>query len=75
MVTLCHERLAYSRAESEATATICICDTELPSLVTRTITSGQFLDQHPAFDVDGKYLYFVSARHFANPVADRVDVG
>ncbi len=40
--------------------------------VTRRITSGFTPDQLPAFDPDGKYLFFLTNRHFA-PVYSDVD--
>src|SRR4029079_18655794 len=44
---------------------------EVASARTIAVTSGEFRDYAPAFDPDGKYLYFLSARTF-DPVYDNI---
>ncbi|MEM7474822.1 MAG: S41 family peptidase [Planctomycetota bacterium] len=39
----------------------------LESGKTHAITNGYFNDMHPAFDREGKYLYFTSNRDFSSP--------
>ena len=69
----CGRWLAYTKGTSHATSVICICDTDASSLPCREVTNGRFMDHSPAFDPDGNYLYFISARHFHQPVEDVVD--
>lgn len=59
--------LAYSFTNSARTACIKLCNamTRKTYIATRTV----LLDFSPSFDPDGKYLYFLSNRHF-DPVYD-----
>ena len=59
--------LAYSYPDSERTACIKLCDTKSKKtyIATRTVLQ----DFSPSFDPEGKYLYFLSNRHF-DPVYD-----
>lgn len=66
----CGRWLAYIKGTSHATSVVCICDTEASSLPCREVTCGRFLDHTPSFDPEGNYLYFISARHFHQPVED-----
>lgn len=59
--------LAYSFATSEVTSHIKVLDTTSGKV--REITRPEFRDVRPAFDPEGKYLYFISARVF-DPVYD-----
>ena len=54
--------LAYSKHTSHQIATIFLWDAETGQ--THQVTEGEFLDTDPAFDPEGRYLYFVSYRHF-----------
>lgn len=61
--------LVYSRAAKDnAQTSIWIYDTT--SGETRQVTSGFFADSDPAFDREGKYLYFASSRQFAASYSD-----
>ena len=56
--------IAYARGEENGFRSLFLYDTESGD---RTrVTSGLTDDASPAFDPDGKYLFFTSARHF-NP--------
>jgi len=62
--------LAYSASlRSAKTASIRLC--EVQTGVTADVTTPEFGDWAPAWDPEGKYLYFLSARVF-DPVADSV---
>jgi len=59
--------LAYSCATNERTLSIKIADCATGDL--HTVTHAEFSDVAPAWDPEGKYLYFLSSRVF-NPVYD-----
>ena len=59
--------IAYGFASSWYTCFIKLANVETGE--TRMITSGEFIDGAPAWDPDGKFLYFLSCREF-NPVSD-----
>src|SRR5205085_1293008 len=61
--------LAFALAISPRTTTIRLY--EVASGRTISATTGDFRDYAPAFDPDGRYLYFLSARTF-DPVYDSV---
>ena len=58
---------AYSFALTETTRSIKLCKIETGE--TWLVTEPEFSDFAPAWDPDGKYLYFLSSREF-NPVYD-----
>ena len=58
---------AYSFAPTETTRSIKLCKIETGE--TWLVTEPEFSDFSPAWDPDGKYLYFLSAREF-DPVYD-----
>ncbi|MXV76431.1 peptidase [Candidatus Poribacteria bacterium] len=58
---------AYSFAPTETTRSIKLCKIETGE--TWLVTEPEFSDFAPAWDPDGKYLYFLSYREF-NPVYD-----
>ncbi len=43
---------------------------DVPAAETHEVTSGTFNDWEPTFDPEGKYLYYLSVRHFAPIYAD-----
>ena len=61
--------LAYSYPDTQRTACIKMCNVQTKKSypVTRTVMT----DFSPSFDPDGKYLYFLSNRHF-DPVYDTI---
>ncbi|MBN1585994.1 MAG: PDZ domain-containing protein, partial [Candidatus Omnitrophica bacterium] len=59
--------VAYSFAATHRTRSIKLC--HVPSGKTHFVTRPEFRDVEPAFDPDGKYLYFLSYRTF-DPVYD-----
>ncbi|MBD2104719.1 S41 family peptidase [Leptolyngbya sp. FACHB-261] len=59
--------VAYSCAENQQTASIKICRIQDGS--TYCLTPPRFKDIRPAFDPEGKFIYFLSYREF-NPVYD-----
>ncbi|MBK9713830.1 MAG: PD40 domain-containing protein [Kouleothrix sp.] len=59
--------LAYGFSNTQQTSIIKLCDVE--SGETFEVTRPVLRDTSPAFDPDGKYLYFISHREF-NPVYD-----
>jgi len=61
--------LAYSFAASRQTRSIKLC--EVASGETTMVTGPEFRDVGPAFDPEGRYLYFLSYRTF-DPVGDNV---
>lgn len=61
--------LAYSFYNGQKTAIIKLCEVE--SGQTHAITQTVLRDVSPAFDPDGKYLYFLSYREF-DPIADNM---
>lgn len=61
--------IAYSCAETQTTLSIKLCHVADGAL--HRLTSPRFRDMRPAFDPDGKYLYFLSVREF-NPVYDSI---
>jgi tricorn protease len=54
--------LAYGVATSAHTSVIRVADRT--SWEVRDVTEGTFADESPCFDPKGRYLYFVSFRHF-----------
>ncbi|HVB26250.1 MAG TPA: PDZ domain-containing protein [Ktedonobacteraceae bacterium] len=61
--------LAYSFAPNAQKRTIKLCDMETGE--THVVTEPVLYDTHPAFDPEGKYLYFLGYRIF-NPVRDEM---
>ena len=61
--------VAYGLPNDSSTSTIKIADVETGD--TREVTSGEFFDTEPTFDPKGRYLYFLSRRHFA-PILDQI---
>jgi tricorn protease len=61
--------LAYSIASTERTRSIKICRVETGE--TWMVTPPEFSDYGPAWDPEGKFLYFLSCREF-NPLYDHV---
>ncbi|MFQ5459162.1 MAG: S41 family peptidase, partial [Anaerolineae bacterium] len=61
--------LAYGFAETRQTSAIRLC--EVATGEAHTVTRPVLHDGRPAFDPDGKYLYFLSYREF-NPVYDNL---
>ena len=59
--------IAYSFPATETTSSIKLCNVETGE--TTFVTHPEFNDFSPAWDPEGKYLYFLSAREF-NPVYD-----
>lgn len=59
--------IAYSSAETQQTFSLKICEVESGKIY--PVTPPRFRDVRPAFDPEGKYLYFLSYREF-NPVYD-----
>jgi len=62
--------LAFPRDQERLTTAIALYDSRNGQ--TRQVTSGFYNDRDPAFDPDGKYLYYVSSRSLA-PVYSDVD--
>ncbi len=54
--------LAYSRGLDNANPAIFLYDTQNKQL--RQVSSGFYADYDPCFDRDGKYLFFLTNRHF-----------
>lgn len=61
------EWIAYSFPNSERTSCIKLCN--VTTKKTYPVTKSVLQDFSPSFDPDGKYLYFLSNRHF-DPVYD-----
>ncbi len=61
--------LAYSCAETAVTSAIKLC--EVASGATHTVTDPVLRDEAPAFDPDGRYLYFLGQR-ILDPVNDLI---
>jgi tricorn protease len=61
--------IAYSCAETRRTLSIKVCD--IRDGKTYCLTPPRFRDMRPAFDPEGKFIYFLSAREF-NPVYDSI---
>ncbi|HEY9621783.1 MAG TPA: S41 family peptidase, partial [Crinalium sp.] len=61
--------VAYSCAETQLTFSIKVC--RVADGTTHRLTPPRFRDTSPAFDPEGKFLYFLSTRDF-NPVYDSV---
>ncbi|MEW6750679.1 MAG: PDZ domain-containing protein [Candidatus Latescibacterota bacterium] len=61
--------IAYALATTERTCSIKVCRVE--SGETWQVTPAEFHDYGPAWDPEGKYLYFLSHREY-NPVYDHV---
>lgn len=61
--------VAYGCAESHAASSIKLC--QIAEGQIHRVTEPRFVDHHPAFDPEGKYLYFLSYREF-NPVYDSI---
>ena len=62
------QHIAYAYPLTNSTAVIKIYD--LHNGDAFMVTSGEFNDQCPAFDPEGRYLYFLSYRHF-DPIRDQ----
>ena len=60
--------MAYSRGLDNRNAAIYLYDTENESR--HQVTSGFYSDYRPAFDPDGKYLYFLSNRSLSPSYSD-----
>lgn len=65
--------LAYVRGANESPRYTAIWLYSVDDNRTRQVTSGSFNDSWPAFDRQGDYLFFVSARNFTTPTFDSVD--
>lgn len=61
--------IAYSKPESENSSRIRIADTRTGRV--EDVTTPNSFDFSPAFDPEGKYLYFLSSRE-VNPVYDKI---
>lgn len=61
--------LAYGFYQTESTSVINIYDLDRGEI--HQVTSGEFQDLQPSFDPQGRYLYFLSYRHF-DPVYDQL---
>lgn len=59
--------LAYGFWETQQTSVIKLC--EVATGATTPVTRPVLIDRSPAFDPEGKYLYFISSRDF-DPVRD-----
>ena len=66
--------LAYGFALTAQRVAIKLYGGEEEQPVARVVTSPILRDAYPAFDPDGKYLYFIGQRVF-NPVADNLEFG
>lgn len=55
--------VAYEKSTDNGNPALFIYDTK--DKQTRQVTSGFYPDYHPTFDPNGKYLYFITNRHFA----------
>jgi tricorn protease len=64
--------IAYTRAE-DLVSPVAICLYDVAGDKTHKVTAGRFYDSWPAFDREGKYLYFASARDFTSPIYE--DIG
>jgi tricorn protease len=62
--------LAYKRETGNRNGAIMLCDTQTGKVT--QVTSGYYNDGVPAFDPDGKYLFFLTNRSF-KPVYSDVD--
>ena len=62
--------LAYSKNKSSMNRQLMVYDTQ--SKQKHVLTSGFYNDSDPVFSPDGKYLYFLSNRHFS-PIYSEVD--
>ena len=60
--------LTFSRGMENQNGAIFLYDTEKNDL--HKVTSNYYDDSDPAFDPDGKYLYFLSNRHFSPEYSD-----
>ncbi|NEO99836.1 MAG: peptidase [Symploca sp. SIO2E9] len=61
--------IAYSCAQTQLTFSIKVC--HLEDEKTYCLTPPRFRDISPAFDPEGKFIYFLSLREF-NPVSDNI---
>lgn len=61
--------LAYGCSETQKTASIKLY--QVASGTVHRVTPPRFWDTTPAFDPEGKFLYFLSTREF-NPIYDRI---
>ncbi len=61
--------VAYSCAKTRRTRSIQVCN--INDGKTYSLTPPRFIDLRPAFDPEGKFIYFLSAREF-NPVFDSI---
>ena len=60
--------LAYSKSQDNGNGAIFIYDTQAKTAM--KATSGFYSDREPAFDPDGKYLYFTTSRNFQPVYSD-----
>jgi tricorn protease len=60
--------LAYSKSQDNGNGAIYIYDTQAKTAT--KVTSGFYSDREPAFDPDGKYLYFTTSRNFQPVYSD-----
>ncbi len=58
--------LAYTKSHDNRNHSVWLYDTR--DKQAHLVTAGMFNDNWPAFDPDGKYLYFVSNRDFSRPM-------
>ncbi len=58
--------LAYTRAAENQLSVICLYN--VAEGKSYQVTSGMFNDSSPAFDREGKYLYFATNRTFTSPI-------
>jgi tricorn protease len=61
--------LAYGFAEGERNSSIHLCEAATAKVT--AVTRAEFFDMQPAFDPEGRYLYFVSFRVF-DPIYDGI---
>ncbi|MDZ7373679.1 MAG: S41 family peptidase, partial [candidate division KSB1 bacterium] len=59
--------LAYSKVDANLNSSVFLYDVRTGDI--RRLTDDRFDDFSPAFDANGRYLYFLSQRHF-NPTMD-----
>lgn len=60
--------IAYAKDMPKRSQAIAIFDVK--NRTTRQVTSGYYNDYSPSFDPDGKYLYFLTNRHFSPDYSD-----
>lgn len=60
--------LAYSKDTERQTSKIVVFDLE--KRMSRALTSGFYSDSNPTFSADGKYIFFLTNRHFSPSYSD-----